>query len=394
MKRVLTILLLLLLLLLPVISVVGQNQRKKIEVFTNTNIETLMICYELAETGGWNFPSNYCHTLNEVVRERFKAFRQHETIETMNMLLQKGFWLDRMVHVVLNSEPFPKAKTVYTLSEKNASLLSGNPKKAQQMIDEFVVQLSEFYRDAELHFFFTAYKDYYTSVNNEVRAHLPDDGFIEAMEGFYGKSATSYHLIPSPIMKVGSGFGPQIRNEKGMVVCNVFGPLIRTKDPEVFGHGYGSKYKILNITRHEFGHAFVNPATEMSQNKELIQQYAYLYEPIKSNMRELGYTTWWICVTEHIVRLGEVRLSNQMDTGTKTKKLRDHHVENKGFVYLPHLEECMLEYEHNRDQYPTFESFMPKLLRSFAFVDHEHTQEDDLWLLVFRYVLRSYLSWL
>ncbi|MFO7940342.1 MAG: DUF4932 domain-containing protein, partial [Bacteroidales bacterium] len=309
-------------------------------------------------------------------------------------LLQKGFWLDRMVHVVLNSEPFPKAKTGYKLSEKNASLLSDNPEEAQQMIDEFVHHLSEFYRDAKLQSFFAEYEDYYKSVNNEVRVHLPDEGLIETMEQFYGKSAAAYRLIPSPIMKLSYGFGPQKQNSEGKVVYNIFGPLLFTDDTEEFGYGYGSRQKILTITRHEFGHSFVNPTIEIAENRELIQQYDHLFEPIKERMYKLGYKSWQTCVIEHIVRLGEVRISSKVDSWTKTKMLRDHHVENKGFVYLPHLEECILEYENNRDQYPTIDSFMPKLLRSFESIDYEQTQEENLWLLVFRFVLKSYLNWL
>ena len=56
-------------------------------------------------------------------------------------------------------------------------------------------------------------------------------------------------------------------------------------------------------------------------------------------MDEQAYDDWYTCVIEHIVRLGEIRISYALNDSVQADKLREYYVNEKKFIYLPYLEE-------------------------------------------------------
>ena len=86
-------------------------------------------------------------------------------------------------------------------------------------------------------------------------------------------------------------------------------------------------------------------------------------------MEKQSYDDWWICVTEHIVRLGEIRISYALNDSAQAARLRENYVKNRNFIYIPALEEKVKEYEQNRAKYKSFGDFLPELLETFSQID-------------------------
>jgi len=88
-------------------------------------------------------------------------------------------------------------------------------------------------------------------------------------------------------------------------------------------------------------------------------------------MTEQGYDNWWSFVNEHLVRLGEIRISKKMGTDD-LEEMRNYNIKENGFILIPDAEQLIIEYETNRKEYPKFELFLPKLveqLNSFNKID-------------------------
>ena len=189
------------------------------------------------------------------------------------------------------------------------------------------------------------------------------------MEKYYGKEFNSYNIIPSPILFPFIGFGLKIENQNEVVIYYVAGPFDEPDSTQKYTYGFDSPADIREMSVHEFGHSFVNPITELSENRELISKYSYLFTPIQSYMNEQAYDSWWTCVTEHIVRLGEVRIATAMNDSATANKIRKENIETNKFIYLPYLEKKILEYENNRETYSTFKVFFPELIKVFSEID-------------------------
>jgi hypothetical protein len=86
-------------------------------------------------------------------------------------------------------------------------------------------------------------------------------------------------------------------------------------------------------------------------------------------MSEQAYRNWWTCVTEHIVRLGEIRIAIAMNDSLTAEKIRTENIEQNKFIYLPYLEGKIIEYENNRDKYHSFSDFFPELITTFSQID-------------------------
>ena len=342
---------------------------KGINVETNKNVETLAICFEIADKGFWKIPFNDYQPMKYLARKRFEQFRDQNVIQIIDTLVNKGFWLDAMVEVLLKSSPLPNAELKYELEKSTISRLSNNKEEATRLINEFLISLNKFYIDARLPDYFTENKNYFDSVNNEVRKNLPNKHFITTMESYYGKQNDSYTLIPVPTLWHTAGLGLRIKGTSGFKVYNIFGPLIVTKDSLDFGYGYNNPDKINELTVHEFGHSFINPVTELPENRTLIDKYNYLFKPIKDKMAKQGYNNWWTCVTEHLVRLGEIRISYALGDSSRADRIRNDYINNHSFIYLTHLEKVIIDYEKNRKEFKSINAYIPILLKSFGQID-------------------------
>ncbi|PTM03019.1 MAG: hypothetical protein DA407_14520 [Bacteroidetes bacterium] len=359
--------------LISVIAIVfscsNKRTKKNIIVKSDHNVMTLSICFEIANKGFWNFPFDDYQPMKKLARDNFKQFQDHEAIHFIDSLVDKGFWLDAMVEVMLKSSPLPNAELQYNLEESTSIRLSDDKNEAQLLVNKFIASLNNFYVDTKMADFFNENKSYLDSVNLEVSNNLPGENFIQAMEDYYGKENDSYTLIPIPTLYHTMGFGKRVKVDLGYKVTNVFGPLTVTKDSLEFGFGFNNSKEINELTVHEFGHSFINPTAELPNNVEIIDRYQDLFEPIKNDMKKQGYVNWRTCVAEHIVRLGEIRISYVLGDSVRANRIRNDYVENRNFKYLPILEKRIDEYEKNRKKYKSIDDFLPRLLNSFKEVN-------------------------
>ena len=344
--------------------------KKNIIVKSDHNIMTLSICFEIANKGFWNFSFDDYQPMKKLARERFEQFQDHEAVHFIDSLVDKGFWLDAMVEVMLKSSPLPNAELQYNLEESTLKRLSDDKNEAQLLVNKFITSLNNFYIDTKMAEFFNENESYLESVNLEVSNNLPDENFIQAMEDYYGKENESYTLIPMPTLYHTMGFGKRINADIGYKVFNVFGPLIVTKDSLDFGFGFDDAKEIDELTVHEFGHSFINPILDLSDNTEIIDAYENLFDPIKKEMKSQGYGSWRSCVAEHFVRLGEIRISYKLGDSVRAERLRDEYVNNRNFIYIPHLEKTIEEYEANRNLYKSIDDYITKLIYSLNKIDN------------------------
>ncbi len=83
---------------------------------------------------------------------------------------------------------------------------------------------------------------------------------------------------------------------------------------------------------------------------------------------EVGEPSWRACAQEHLVYAVTLRLL-ALDEGEDAAKAQVASYAERGYPRLPRLVELLREYERNRDKYPAFASFAPRLLTAFGSAD-------------------------
>ena len=340
------------------------SQSQNIEVAINKNIETLFIIYPLLDFG---FPP-VGNSLWEEATGYFHEYKDHEAVQKLATLIRRT-GIDGPVGLILHYHELPRINIRYQPDENTLMSFSetGDARDGQNVINEFMEAFTDFYTKANVEAFMVKHEAYYHKAIDDVKRNLPPADFIATLERYYGNQNKAYILNPSPVLFPGFGFGKRIVTNDGLVVFNTFGPFKTGRSNHSgFHYHFDNADKIRDLSVHEFGHSFINPITEIPENRVLIDQYAHLFEPLKEQMGKQGYRNWWICVTEHLVRLGEIRIALAMKDYKTAEKLRLNYTEQRHFIYLPHLEAKITEYENNRDKYRAFSDFFPILLEAFS----------------------------
>jgi hypothetical protein len=336
----------------------------RVEVRNNT--ETLFIIYTIADTGVMPVPGSLSHAAGEA----FAGFSRHAAVEMVRGIIrEKG--VSAPVWLVHQFSDLPAMRLQQEL--QNADLIfndTDDPETLAQWLDAFRKAFTDFYHEAGVEAFLEKHRNVYEKALKDVHRHLPAGELTRVMEDFYGQQHAGYVMNLSPVLYPTWGFGTSIKTEEGLLVFNTFGPLRRLSRPRHnLRWDFNNKEAVRNLSVHEFGHSFVNPLTELPEHRELIAASEHLFEPIAGSMAAQGYPNWWISLTEHLVRLGEIRIAEAMGDRRGAQRLRKYHTEQKQFIYLPLLEEKILEYEAQRDRYPGFGDFLPELLGVLVFVD-------------------------
>jgi len=345
----------------------SKQNNKSIQVKINKNIETLFFLYPLVDIGMPPISNSLC----EIARLEFIEYKNHEVVRLLDTLISRT-GIDGPVNIIMSYTELPDIEEVHPIAPRLLRSISGNEdvEKGQQTIDNFIIQFLDFYKKTNVELFLEKHENYYEKAIRDVQKHLPPDYFINTMEQYYGQVNKEYILNPSPALYPGFGFGSRIETVDGLIVFNTFGALndLAANNLEIL-FDFDNYAEIRDLTVHEFGHSFVNPLIEIPDNIGILNQYSDLFRPIEKSMSEQAYRSWRTCVTEHIVRLGEIRIALAMNDSLTATKIRTENIKQNNFIYLPFLEKKIAEYENNRDKYPSFSDFFPELLSAFSEID-------------------------
>ena len=299
------------------------------------------------------------------VNKHFDKFKNHPAVRLTDSLLRNNiFYSDELIEILLYSEPLPGTKFKYSLDNTPY-------KNRADLISQWKQKVADFYTDADVEGFLKSTKSFYDGAIKEVVSNLPPTDFISQMEAFYRDKKIKYTIIPAPEMQTGDqrGIGPYVRTENGMLVYQIISAGVALEPVDGLANytkfGFDNKEYILLNARHEFGHSFVNPLLESDKFTELLNKYEQLFTPaLQKVMQNQNYGTWWDCVAEHLVRLGEIRIAERSGDSLLASNLRREYIQNKKFIFLPELENKIKEYESDK-KYKSFLSYMPELLTVF-----------------------------
>jgi hypothetical protein len=216
--------------------------------------------------------------------------------------------------------------------------------EARQKATAFLDALNSFSRLIDLDAHLAKYKPYYDLALASVVKNVPHGDFLPVMEQYYRKQFSEYNLVPSLNLFTAMGFGSM--NQSARKIYNAFGSFtFQSFDSNHPDMGFDDPVKIRALAAHEFGHSFANPAID-SLPSSLIRETAYLYEPIKPEMKKQGYTIWLMSLYEHLVRAGEVIVAEKIGDSSRAVSSLQDNLKN-GFIYLPFMVQELKKWDKN-----------------------------------------------
>ncbi|MCF0048525.1 DUF4932 domain-containing protein [Dyadobacter sp. LJ53] len=337
---------------------IGQKlpTHRQFQIQINKNVELLGFVYFLgyegaqAETEGYSANRNarYAYGL-----DLYRQFKDYEKSRHLAIIIgfAQDIWLDKLINLLVQLDEFPNA----TLrGEIDAGYyLAFSPKKdpveARKNATAFIDAMNQLWREVDFDKYLQKNRPKYENALAQVRSGMPDSLFIPTMEKFYQAHLASYILAPSLTIPPGMGFGINYCEQEQKHAFHVFGAfgIPAFKDSSNLDMGFNDQKHLLELSTHEFGHSFVNPAIDQLPG-EMITKTEKLFEPIKATMANQGYTAWKACIYEHFVRAGEIIISQSRGNIADTQRLRKHYEEERKFIYLPLILKELTRYKESK----------------------------------------------
>ena len=289
------------------------------------------------------------YLINEM-KNKFNKFKDEDVIKLFDELTADGdFSFDAPLALFLQLDDNYKTDKLddYVFKDR----LNGNNK-----VFTFIDKLQDFVNKIDFDTFYNEHSsDFQKYVNSMAKAfELYDVGsFFDNYYRMENHKGFNVNLIP---FITRNAFSCDTENE--IYSCISVSPNA-TKD-NLYNLNGAEKY-FLTLPIHEFSHGYVNPLTD---KYKLVTEETHLFDDIKEEMAKQAYPTDIEILNEHLVRAITARSILYMHQDQEWYEREIDNQNQMGFIYIENILEKLEEYENNRQQYKSFESFYPKIVNS------------------------------
>lgn len=276
-------------------------------------------------------------TMRQETANHFFPYKDHPAVEMMQKLKAMGFTYTKPRFFALGCSNPPELRQLYPLKQiyPYNGLVPND-----ETLAEFILELQDFYNDSKFGTFYYKHQSDYIRLLDVVSEGFEKMDYIELLEDYFGMRKDEYVLIYSPTR---GGFGVWIKTKEKTTIYSIM------------SHGD------VPLNLHEFAHSFVNPITDVFRDE--INKYYNLFYAIQQDLPSY-YDDWWIAVNEHIIRAFTARIQAIVNGETVGEQAIQREVSD-GFGYIIPIYNLLKEYEANRDKYPNFYSFYPRIIELF-----------------------------
>lgn len=326
----------------------------QLQMGVDPRVELLSVVFRLAGNPEYNRSRINGYTRD--VDEYFLAHRGHPVIARAREL--------RRLHGVSYDAPMSLAihlKDVRTLAlrvplQPFPDTLDARWRQAD--LPAFLDLLADFVAKTRFEDFLQARQDLFDKAARQVRRTLAGQGRLEWFDAFFGRTSPIDLRFVLGMLNGGSCYGTRIVADTGQEAYCILG--IWNSDNEGvprLGH------EAIPTIVHEFGHSYVNP---------IVDRHLALFEPAgkplferhAERMRRQAYGHWPTVIRESVLRACVVRYLHAT-VGEKAARDQVAQEAKNGFAWVGELADLLAEYERQRDRYPTFEAFVPRMTQFF-----------------------------
>ncbi|MGB6133138.1 MAG: DUF4932 domain-containing protein [Acidobacteriaceae bacterium] len=331
-------------------------------------VELLSIVWRLAGSPEYNMDT--LPSYSQDIDRYFAPYRNYPAVQMARTLERtRGVSYDAVMAMAVSLSPPPGLHPLVPFSDSVPE-----PRWGMQGSDEFLPLLRDFYRDSKFEDFYREHSAFYQLAESRFAATLGEVDFGWYPQ-FYGEAPNlTYHLILG-MNNGGGNYGPRLIHPDGrMELFSIVGCWTHDgKDNPT----YPENQRFLTAIIHEFNHSFVNPAVD-TQWRDFTGADA-VYGAVAEALRQIAYGDARTMVNESLVRAAVIIYFKEHgeDAGANLRRVRREQA--LGFFWMDSLVDLLQKYEAQRDKYPTFTSFLPRVVEFYQRLAPRATQEYALY---------------
>ncbi len=293
---------------------------------------------------------------DRAIASYFAPYRNHHAVQLARELAQRGVGFDAPMSLAVH------LKDVESLAERVALDRAGirldtrwNAAKA----GEFLVAARQFVADTKFSQFLNSQQILYDATNARLRAFVEAKADLQWYDRFFGvRSAARFIVVPG-MANGGPSYGASFLGEDGVVEIYAIAGVWQVDSNGV--PQFDASF--LNTMVHEFIHSYSYPLVDKF-SAPMEKAARQMYEPVRDAMRRQAYGDWKVLLYESMVRASTVQYVLEHEGADAARRMIQQ--ENaRSFFWMSDLCDLLGVYQKNRPQYPTLESFMPRVVELF-----------------------------
>lgn len=294
------------------------------------------------------------------LKEFFEPYQDHKAIILAEKLTKRGFTYDAPPNFILSLGSLPDLAPVNGYSQYLQKRAGG-----KRPLENFRQELVKLAAESDFLHFYQEQKPYLEELLISSTAGFDGQKILNWLQDFFGAEGDEYHLVLAPAFFPGGGYGATIETKDGKVlVYQIIREFGQSEDTPEFG----DMYNLEQLSLHEWGHSFVNPALEKYRRQ--VRALNKLFIPVEERMAQMAYPSVEIFFNEQVLRaavlLGTKDLYGELEYARILEMER-----MLGFYLTDFTVEQLTYYRESRDEYPDFVQFVPYLLEQYK----QHQEE-------------------
>ena len=323
-----------------------------LEVGVDPRVELLCIIFRLAGKPEYN--CGLVPTYLADIDQHFATARQHPVIKlTRELGAMVGF--DAPMHLAVHLNDADHLALRLPLKPWPEGL---DQRWRSAKLKEFLSQARRFVREAKFDEFYRAHQGLYAETAERARRLLITEGRLDWFDAFFGpRPGVRFRFVPG-LINGGCCYGARVKLGAEEEVYCILGVTRCDNDGQpVFDSND------LATVAHEFCHSYVGPALS-GWAKRLEPSGQRLFTTVADRMQRMAYGDWMTMINESIVRAAVVRyLAATQGPEAATRQVREETA--RGFLWMDGLSQLLGECEAQRERYPAFRAFMPRIVEFF-----------------------------
>lgn len=343
-------------LVLPlVLACFNAQAQHKIQPYVDERVELMSSIFRLIDAREYSDNNNKLYV--EDIQKAFGNYKNQDFLNSVKELRNNdGIGYDAVMAIAVRLE---LKNGGVKLSNENTQTLDKRWNK--EKVSEFMKGLNQYYKTSKFHQFYESHeKDYQQAAkafSDSVLVKFNQDWYNQ----FYGKQPNEEYKVFIGYGNGGGNYGPRVSKKSGKDIVYA---IVSGGDFNGRQLTYSSDYAPTLI--HEFNHSFVNYILETKDyKKELEVAGKQILEAVKKPMAEQAYTNWETIINESLVRAAVIIYMKENQFSEKAIKEEYKDQRNRQFLWMPELVELLEEYQKNRKQYSSLETFYPNIVAFF-----------------------------
>ena len=315
----------------------------------DVRIELLSIVFRLAGSPEYSLPAAPQYLAN--INNHFAQFSHHAVVNLASKLRsESGMGAEDVMELALLLGAPPTFDPTMPIKEEGRGNVWG-----RRRVSEFASALKRFYTDAACDVFFRDHDRMFRSAerNFQAVAQKVDTSWIRNLYG--GMSQARFGFL------LGLANGPK---NYAVKISDSLGyeetySIVGATSVDSTGVPSWSEAS-LPLILHELNHSFINGF--VSSNAKVFEQPGNaILAAVSERLSKPTYRNWKTMLQESFVRAAVIRYFASHGSSPDDVRKRIVAEQKNGFVWMDDLNDLMLYFEEHRAQFPTLESFLPRI---------------------------------